>query len=467
METKLCLLASLIGLCVSVLDFHQPTTVCGPKPADIMFLLDSSSSIYILDYKKQLNFVNRLIDTFDIGRDKTRVGVSIFSFTYQPSIALTTYDNKENLKRAVNQTRYLTGGTNTHIALSELRRSGFRNARPNVSRIAIVMTDGQSQDFKKTFEEAQRLKATGVIVFAVGIGKDVDMKELTAIGSEPSDQYVLLANDFNDLDTIYDRLAIRACEVQTVEKTTTTLEPTTTIKSTTTKTTTTTEPKTTTEVIPPTTTIEKTTPITKPTTTEKIITTDSSMNDKSSCGRNNMADIMFVFDSMAFGYTKTMHIYKFINEIIRYMSIGSGNIRVGLISEICQNTDISLDQFSDLTKISNYVASYQTFGLAPYIKQLRIASFDPTRGGRMNARRIAILFVEDIFENVQDVLNEAKRAKFQDIEMFVVSIGKTITEGYASTMCSSPVTRHLVHIPSFEVLMSYRPTVLENVCYGL
>ncbi|KAL3866043.1 hypothetical protein ACJMK2_043384 [Sinanodonta woodiana] len=449
METRLCLLASLIGLCVSAPDFHQNTTVCGPKPADIMFLLDSSSSIYILDYKKQLNFVNRLIDTFDIGRDKTRIGVSIFSFTYHPSIDLTTYDNKESLKRAVNQTRYLTGGTNTHIALSELRRSGFRNARPNVSRIAIVMTDGQSQDFKKTSDEAQRLKATGVKVFAVGIGKDVDMKELKAIGSDPSDTYVLLANDFNDLDTIYDRLAARACEVQDNKQTTTTLAPSTTTKSTSIATT------------------KQTTTTTKPTNKKEIITSEPIMNDASTCGRNNMADIMFVFDSMAFGYTKTMYIYKFINEIIRYMSIDSGNIRVGLLSEICQNTDISINQFSDLTKLSDYITSYQTLSLASYIKQLRITSFEPTRGGRSDARRIAILFVEGRIENAQAVLMEAKRAKFQDIEIFVVSIGKTIAEENVNTICSSPATRHFVHIPSFEVLMSYRPTVIEQVCYGL
>lgn len=51
---------------------------CGNKPADVEFVLDSSGSILFKDFRKQLQFTENLVDLFDIGSNKTRVGMVSF-----------------------------------------------------------------------------------------------------------------------------------------------------------------------------------------------------------------------------------------------------------------------------------------------------------------------------------------------------------------------------------------------------
>ena len=51
---------------------------CGNKPADIEFVLDSSGSILYKDFRKQLIFTQNLVDIFDVGANKTRIGLVSF-----------------------------------------------------------------------------------------------------------------------------------------------------------------------------------------------------------------------------------------------------------------------------------------------------------------------------------------------------------------------------------------------------
>ena len=54
-------------------------SVCGNNPADIVFLLDSSSSILEKDFPKQLRFVEGVVDLFNVSEDAIRIGIVSFS----------------------------------------------------------------------------------------------------------------------------------------------------------------------------------------------------------------------------------------------------------------------------------------------------------------------------------------------------------------------------------------------------
>ena len=58
-------------------------TDCFSKVADVFFILDSSSSIYVEDYKQVLQFVSQVITRFDVSSDDTRIGALTFSDDYQ------------------------------------------------------------------------------------------------------------------------------------------------------------------------------------------------------------------------------------------------------------------------------------------------------------------------------------------------------------------------------------------------
>ena len=48
---------------------------CGSLQADIVFVLDESGSIYGPDFTKQLQFVERLVGSFDVQSGRVHVGV--------------------------------------------------------------------------------------------------------------------------------------------------------------------------------------------------------------------------------------------------------------------------------------------------------------------------------------------------------------------------------------------------------
>ena len=58
---------------------------------------------------------------------------------------------------------------------------------------------------------SNNLKATGVIVYAVGIGR-VDVNELRDISSDPDDEHVFLLNSFRDAAGFVDFLSVTTCE---------------------------------------------------------------------------------------------------------------------------------------------------------------------------------------------------------------------------------------------------------------
>lgn len=57
-------------------------TGCAEKPVDIYFLLDCSSSVWIVDFEKLLGFVVSIIERMHIAPDATRVGLGVFSNSF-------------------------------------------------------------------------------------------------------------------------------------------------------------------------------------------------------------------------------------------------------------------------------------------------------------------------------------------------------------------------------------------------
>ena len=139
-------------------------TGCGQKPVELFFLLDSSSSIWQVDFQKQLTFVNEVINQFDVSSVTTRVGVASFSHSYRKNIDLSETTNKHDLKAKVGVIRQMFGGTHTNVALDGIRRDlGQTKTRPGVARIAIVLTDGESFNQQKTEIAARKLKVCSML----------------------------------------------------------------------------------------------------------------------------------------------------------------------------------------------------------------------------------------------------------------------------------------------------------------
>ena len=181
------------------------------------FLLDSSTSIWYVDYAKQLQFVSNVIDIFDVTPNRTRIGMGTFSDYYTPQFSFKDYSNKTEMSQVIIETKQKMGGTNTADAIREMREKEFNPnvARQDVAHIAIILTDGKSWDPKETALQAKLTKEKGIYIFAIGIGNDVDSNELHSIASSSEDdraQFVFHVKNFDALGSIKNILAIKTCE---------------------------------------------------------------------------------------------------------------------------------------------------------------------------------------------------------------------------------------------------------------
>ena len=188
--------------------------LCGGKPADIVFLLDASSSIWGPNFHKQLQFVHAVVEKFDVRAEMTHVAAFTFSDFVHEEFGLFSFGDRFNTLAAIPSVRQLRGGTRTDLAMKKAREMMTTDGRVDVPRLVIVMTDGKSDLPQLTLEEALMLKQAGISTFAVGIGQSVDQDELRGIASQ--DDYVFSVETFDALITLQSILAYEACKVEVV-----------------------------------------------------------------------------------------------------------------------------------------------------------------------------------------------------------------------------------------------------------
>lgn len=172
--------------------------------ADIVFLVDGSSSIGISNFQEIRQFLRSMVSGLDIGPDKVRVGLAQFSDETTQEILLKEHMDKKSLLASVDIFPYRTGGTETGKAIDFLLNNYYTEeagSRVNqrVPQIAVVITDGDSTD--DVMEPAQRLRQLGVIVFAIGVGA-ANRKELESIANRPPERFLSSINNYQDLQRL-------------------------------------------------------------------------------------------------------------------------------------------------------------------------------------------------------------------------------------------------------------------------
>ncbi|XP_063433420.1 collagen alpha-1(XIV) chain-like [Mytilus trossulus] len=187
--------------------------------ADIVFALDSSGSVGLSHFKRQIDFVKDLVDMFSIGSTRTQFSVVTFADTVNNEISLNKYQNKRRLINAIDNIAYRQGATNTHLALEFVTQNSFLSAnggRSNIKRIVIILTDGKSQIPDETKKAAEQLHLLGAQVVSVGIGSGVDILEITRIASDK--QNVVRVENFDELSTIETQIQNAACQKTSEER---------------------------------------------------------------------------------------------------------------------------------------------------------------------------------------------------------------------------------------------------------
>ncbi|KAK2157693.1 hypothetical protein LSH36_186g01011 [Paralvinella palmiformis] len=387
-----------------------PTKGCDGKPADVVFALDASSSIWQLDFTKQLSFVEDVVSIFEISDNATRVGVLTYADRVRRHFHLHKHTDGAELRAAIGEIEQSGGNTNTAAAIRAIRKHYFapRRSRPDVVHIGIVITDGRSDNPKETARQARMARKEGIHLFAVGVGKHVDQRELYNIASQPPEEYVFEVNNYEALGSVKQLLAMKTCEVT---------EPPTTPKPTTT------------------------------TTTPPIVV----------CSPQLPADIVFAMPPDVTS-AQSGHVLGLIRNLTTVLDLEGSGVRLGLAPKPCHVVPgFSLGEGStNKEEVISKMTSFPVKRADPgeVIKHIRDVSFQESHGARHTSRKIGVAFVDTAGGRGDLILAASEMPRMQNdgIELLVVGVGDKVSRTELNSLIAPDMDRNVMISSSWEHL---------------
>ena len=176
---------------------------------DVVFVIDTSGSIGEDNFQLIREFTANLTIELIHNFPGSAVGVILFASNAHIEFNLQAHTNLSELLTAIADLPYSGGFTNTAEALTLLRlatQNDTLRLRDDSSKVAIVITDGLSNDPSATESAANELHNLGLFdVYAVGVD-GANLNELRRIASNPD--FVFFTTDFTStsLQQLTDRI---------------------------------------------------------------------------------------------------------------------------------------------------------------------------------------------------------------------------------------------------------------------
>ena len=164
---------------------------------NVAYIIDDSGSIGNKSFQQGVTALRMMID-----RKGDRSDYAAIKFSTTASVLFPFVLGCQARQKLLN-VPYTGGASNTQAALRLARTELFENPNsgitPGGGRSALVMTDGQSNINKtQTIPQADLLKATGVEVFVLAVGKytSAAIQEMRGICSSPYQDHLFRVDDF-------------------------------------------------------------------------------------------------------------------------------------------------------------------------------------------------------------------------------------------------------------------------------
>ncbi|XP_045649993.1 collagen alpha-3(VI) chain isoform X2 [Ursus americanus] len=192
-----------------------PTPVSGEK--DVVFLIDGSEGVRS-GFPLLKEFVQRVVESLDVGPDRVRVAVVQYSDRTRPEFYLNSYMDQQSVVSAVRRLTLLGGPTpNTGAALDFILRNilissaGSRIAE-GVPQLLIVLTADRSGDDVRG--PSVVVKRGGAVPIGIGIG-NADITEMQTISFIPD--FAVAIPTFRQLGTVQQVISDRVIQLNREE----------------------------------------------------------------------------------------------------------------------------------------------------------------------------------------------------------------------------------------------------------
>ncbi len=177
------------------------------KKLEIIFLIDSSSSVGKENFQDELSFVKRLLSDFNVSYNYTRIAIITFSsagkilvHVNQISDPQMENDKCTLMNFQIPKIVYLGGGTYTFGAFQEAQKIFQNSKRSDSKKVIFLVTDGFSNGQDPT-KIANELKKNNITIFSFGISSG-NFNELKNISSRPLDSYFYMLDSFASFERV-------------------------------------------------------------------------------------------------------------------------------------------------------------------------------------------------------------------------------------------------------------------------
>ncbi|XP_029023066.1 cartilage matrix protein isoform X1 [Betta splendens] len=401
--------------------------LCKTRPTDLVFIIDSSRSVRPSEFEQVKVFLTKVIEGLDVGPNATRVGVVNYASRVKNEVSLKTHRTKTGLVKAVTKIEPLSTGTMTGLAIQFAQNVAFSEAEgarksPDISKVAIIVTDGRPQDNVK--DVAQRARDAGIEIFAIGVGR-VEMNTLRQIASDPLDDHVDYVESYSVIEKLTKKFQEAFCVTDLCASGDHDCE-------------------------------------------QVCISTPGSYkcackdgftlmeNGRSCSGCSNAAtDVVFLIDGSKSVRPENFElIKKWIFQIIEKLDVSERNVHVGLVQySSTVKQEFPLGRYNNKKDLKEAVKRMEFMGKGTMTGQglnhIRESSFTPANGARPGVPKVCIVFTDG---RSQDYIGEAaKKAKESGFKMFAVGVGSAV-EDELKQIASEPTADHYFYTADFKAI---------------
>lgn len=190
---------------------NAQTQECGPSKADLVFVVDDSSSVQIKNFKNVRAFIQDVVRSLTIGPNAVQVGYVGFSNSVKHWFFFSDHTDKTSLIEAIGKVGFRTGGTDIAKALQEAYIQHFRGpnvgARDTAEKVLVLITDGNSPN---TGSISQMIRDADIKILCVGLPGTVKLQQLIDIAGDSRN--VLNVASFTKLEDIKENLIAKTCK---------------------------------------------------------------------------------------------------------------------------------------------------------------------------------------------------------------------------------------------------------------
>ncbi|XP_059376861.1 collagen alpha-1(XII) chain-like isoform X4 [Carassius carassius] len=479
--------------------------------ADLVFLVDGSWSVGRENFKYIRSFIWAMAGAFDIEEDKTRVAVVQYSSDTRTEFNLNQYYRRPDVLRAIKNLPYKGGNTMTGDAMDYLVKNTFTaaaGARKGFPKVAMIITDGKSQD--PVGEYAERLRNIGVEIFVLGI-KGADEDELKEMASAPHSKHIYNVPNFDMINQVQKELITQVCsgveeQLNLLASGEEVVEPATELRVTdisskSMRITWHSSPGDITgyklQVFPMITGAKKQELYTGPTFTVANVrdlspeteyeislfalkgltpskpqvvnekTQPVKVSTECSLEVEVQADIVLLVDgSYSIGLANFAKVRSFLEVLVNSFDIGPNKVQISLVQYSRDpHTEFALNKHSDNAAVLSAVRTFPYRGgstnTGKAMSYVREKIFIPARGARDNVPRVMVLITDgkssDSFKNPANKLRDA------DVEIFAVGV-KDAVRSELEAIANAPADNHVFEVEDFDSFQRISKELTTSIC---